>query len=209
MNSVFGAVFQPQGAAMIALNDWPARPITATNHVAFENLTWVDRIFRRPGLAEPCAKRHESAVGHERRRRVGVPTGASPAPASTMSRPRSRPCPTSPPSTPAQFNWDAIGQPARAARAIRRLPAATSVFWPSPPRQADRAGRRICKASKSPSHADGELAADIERDARSISTIPTAGSLKTSPTSSTARIGKVERGSVSAARTRSPADRST
>ena len=45
MNSVFGAVFQPQGATMIALNDWPSRPITATNHVAFENLTWVTEAF--------------------------------------------------------------------------------------------------------------------------------------------------------------------
>jgi eukaryotic-like serine/threonine-protein kinase len=45
MNSVFGAVFQPQGLAMIALNDWPARPITTTNHVAFENLTWLTESF--------------------------------------------------------------------------------------------------------------------------------------------------------------------
>jgi serine/threonine protein kinase len=45
MNSVFGAVFQPQGAAMVVLNNWPRRPITATNHVAFENLAWMTESF--------------------------------------------------------------------------------------------------------------------------------------------------------------------
>jgi hypothetical protein len=44
LNSVFGAVFEPQGLAMIALSDWPTRPLGA-NHVAFENLTWETDSF--------------------------------------------------------------------------------------------------------------------------------------------------------------------
>jgi eukaryotic-like serine/threonine-protein kinase len=45
LNSVFGAAFEPQGLAMIGLNDWPARPLGANNHMAFENLTWVTDSF--------------------------------------------------------------------------------------------------------------------------------------------------------------------
>ena len=45
LNSVFGAAFEPQGLAMIGLNDWPARPLGANNHLAFENLTWVTDSF--------------------------------------------------------------------------------------------------------------------------------------------------------------------
>jgi hypothetical protein len=45
LNSVFGAAFEPQGLAMIGLADWPARPLGANNHLAFENLTWVTDSF--------------------------------------------------------------------------------------------------------------------------------------------------------------------
>lgn len=45
LNSVFGAVFEPQGLAMIGLGDWPTRPLGADNHLAFEKLTWVSDSF--------------------------------------------------------------------------------------------------------------------------------------------------------------------
>ncbi len=45
LNSVFGAIFDPQGLAMIGLGDWPVRPLGANNRLAFENLTWVTDSF--------------------------------------------------------------------------------------------------------------------------------------------------------------------
>ncbi len=78
MNSVFGAVFQPQGAAMIALNDWPSRPITATNHVAFENLTWVTESFIARGWQNLVQSETSRTAGDEGRRRLGRLLGRTP-----------------------------------------------------------------------------------------------------------------------------------
>jgi hypothetical protein len=108
MNSVFGAIFQPQGVAMIALNDWPARPITTTNHVAFENLTWVTASFVARGwqnlvqsdTSPPLGTRDANGWGAywgESRSRVDDEPASFTAVSDIAA------------ADPAQFSWDVIG----------------------------------------------------------------------------------------------------
>jgi eukaryotic-like serine/threonine-protein kinase len=107
MNSVFGAVFRPQGVAMIALNDWPSRPLTATNHVAFENLTWQTEAFIARGWQNLVQSDTSPALGMRDAGGWGAYWGEprsrvddEPASFTAVSDIAA--------SDPAQFRWDAI-----------------------------------------------------------------------------------------------------
>ena len=108
MNSVFGAVFQPQGVAMIALNDWPARAITTTNHVAYENLTWITESFVARGWQNLVQSDTSPPLGTKDANRWGAYWGEP------RSRVDDQPNSFTAVSDiaaagPAQFRWDVIG----------------------------------------------------------------------------------------------------
>jgi eukaryotic-like serine/threonine-protein kinase len=115
LNSVFGAVFESQGLAMIGLNDWPSRPITATNPVAFENLTWMTESFVARGWKNLVQSNSSPPLGTKDAARWAAYWGEQHS--SVDSEPASFPSLTDIATADLdQFKWDTVsGRPGAAA----------------------------------------------------------------------------------------------